>query len=145
MLALSSYRRSVTLETAKVNSSYSHVWDPEICHWFLDCSNCSHWSFEAAVLPINRNIYTDQYEPIIIYHSIPLLVIIQLCSPCCWHLDSNYCRTRCWQSRLRFALLPLLWHLHLLGMLQSDIPLFMLTWQCKHSPNQRWEFTHRLP
>ena len=36
-----------------------------------DCqyhSNCSHWRFEAAVLPINPNIYTDQWEPM--YHSI---------------------------------------------------------------------------
>ena len=24
-----------------------------------------------------------------------LLVLIQLCSPRCWHLESNYCRTRC--------------------------------------------------
>ena len=24
-----------------------------------------------------------------------VLVFIQLCSPRCWHLDSNYCRTRC--------------------------------------------------
>ena len=29
-----------------------------------------------------------------------LLVIIQLCSPRCWHLDSNYCRTKCRQSQL---------------------------------------------
>ena len=35
-----------------------------------DSSNCSHWSFEAAVLPINPNIYTDQWEPIVMYHSI---------------------------------------------------------------------------
>ena len=32
--------------------------------------NCSHWSFEAAVLPFNPNIYTDQWEPIVIYHYI---------------------------------------------------------------------------
>ena len=43
-----------------------------------------------------------------------LLVIIQLCSPRCWHLDSNYCRTRCRQSQLRFVLSPLLLHLRLL-------------------------------
>ena len=43
-----------------------------------------------------------------------LLVVIQLCSPRCWHLDSNYCRTRCRQSQLRFVLSPLLLHLRLL-------------------------------
>ena len=43
-----------------------------------------------------------------------LLVAIQLCSPRCWHLDSNYCRTRCRQSQLRFVLSPLLLHLRLL-------------------------------
>ena len=43
-----------------------------------------------------------------------LLVVIQLCSPRCWHLDSNYCRTRCRQSQLRFVLPPLLLHLRLL-------------------------------
>ena len=36
-----------------------------------------------------------------------LLVFIQLCSPRYWHLDSNYCRTRCRQSQLRFVLSPL--------------------------------------
>ena len=73
-----------------------------------------------------------------------LLVLIQLCSPRCWHLDSNYCRTRCRQSQLRFVLSPLLLHLRLLETLQSDIPLFTLTWPVKHSPNQGWESTHRL-
>ena len=43
-----------------------------------------------------------------------LLVVIQLCSPRCWHLDSNYCRSRCRQSQLRFVLSPLLLHLRLL-------------------------------
>ena len=70
-----------------------------IYHWSSDLSNCSHWSFEAAMLPINPNIYTDQCEPIIIYHSIPILTVIQLCSPWCWHL-ADYCRAmcnnRCW-------------------------------------------------
>ena len=60
------------------------------------------------------------------------------------YLDSNYCRTRCRQSQLRFVLSPLLLHLRLLGMFQSDIPLFTLTWPAKHSPNQGWESTHRL-
>ena len=66
---------SITPETAKVGSSYSHMRVPGIGCWFSDRSNCSHWSFEAAVLPINPNIYTDQWEPIIIYHSITLLVL----------------------------------------------------------------------
>ena len=71
-----------------------------------------------------------------------LLVLIQLCSPCCF--DSNYCRARCRQSQLRFVLSPLLLHPRLLGTFQSDIPLFTLTWPAKHSPNQGWESTHRL-
>ena len=111
---LSSYVCSITLETANVGSSYNHMLGPGVGCWFSDRSNCSHWSFEAAVLPINPTIYTDQWEPIVIYHSITLLVVIQLCSPRCWHLDSNYCRTRCRQSQLRFVLSPLLLHLRLL-------------------------------
>ena len=97
---------------------------------------------------LTLNIYTDQWEPIVMYHSITfllLLVLIQLCSPCCWHLDCNYCRTRCRQSQLRFVLSPLLLHPRLLETFQSDIPpLFTLTWPAKHSPNQGWESTHRL-
>ena len=73
-----------------------------------------------------------------------LVVLIQLCSPRCWHLDSNYCRTRCRQSQLRFVLSPLLLHPRLLETFQSDIPLFTLTWPAKNSPNQGWESTHRL-
>ena len=72
----------------------------------------------------------------VIYHIITLLVLIRLCSPCCWHLDFNYCHTRYRQSQLRFVLSPLLLHLRLLGMFQSDIPLSTLTWPAKHSPNQ---------
>ena len=71
-----------------------------------------------------------------------LLVLIQ--RPRCWHLDSNYCRTRCRKSQLRFVLSPLLLHPRLLETFQSDIPLFMLTWPAKLSPNQGWESTHRL-
>ena len=73
-----------------------------------------------------------------------LLVLIQLCSPRCWRLDSNYCRTRCRQSQLRFVLSPLLLHPRLLETFKSDIPLFTLTWPATHSPNQGWESTHRL-
>ena len=73
-----------------------------------------------------------------------LLVLIQLCSPRCWHLESNYCRTRCRQSQLSFVLSPLLLHPRLLETFQSDIPLFTLTWPAQHSPNQGWESTHRL-
>ena len=71
------------------------------------------------------------------------LVVIQLCSPRCWHLDSNYCRTRCRQSQLRFVLSPLLLHLHLL-IVPVGYSTFTLTWPAKHSPNQGWESTHRL-
>ena len=73
-----------------------------------------------------------------------LLVHIQLCSPRCWYHDSNYCRTRCRQSQLRFVLLPMLLHPRLFETFQSDIPLFTLTWPAKHSSNQGWESTHRL-
>ena len=67
---LSSYVCSITPETANVGSSYSHMRGPGVGCWFSYRSNCSHWSFVAAVLPINPNIYTDQWEPIVIYHSI---------------------------------------------------------------------------
>ena len=69
---LSSYMCSITPETVNVGSSYSHMRGTGVGCWLSDRSNCSHWSFEAAVLPINPNIYTDQWEPIIIYHSITL-------------------------------------------------------------------------
>ena len=69
---LSSYTCSITPETVNVGSSYSHMRGPGVGCWLTDRSNCSHWSFEAAVLPINPNIYTDQWEPIVIYHSITL-------------------------------------------------------------------------
>ena len=69
---LSSYMCSITPETVNVGSSYSHMRGPGVGCWLSDRSNCSHWSFEAAVLPINPNIYTDQWEPIVIYHSITL-------------------------------------------------------------------------
>ena len=61
---------SITPETANVCCSYNRMRGPGIGCWFSDHSNCSHWSFEAAVLPINPNIYSDQWEHIIIYHSI---------------------------------------------------------------------------
>ena len=61
----SSYMCSVTQETAKVGRSYSHMWGRGIGCWFSDRSNCSQWSFEAVVLPINPNIYTDQWELIL--------------------------------------------------------------------------------
>ena len=63
---------SITPETVNVGSSYSHMRGTGVGCWLSDRSNCSHWSFEAAVLPINPNIYTDQWEPIVIYHSITL-------------------------------------------------------------------------
>ena len=138
---------SITIETAKVGSSYSHMRGPGIGCWFSDRSNCSCRSFEAAVLPISPNIYTDQWEPIIIYHSIILLVLIQLCSTSCWHLDSNYCCTGCRQSQLRSVLSPLLLHLRLLGTFQSDIPLSCWLGQLRtvitkdESPHTGYTFT----
>ena len=110
--------RSITPETARSSSSYSHMRGPDICCWLLDRSNCSHWSFEAAVLQINHHLYTSLCKPIIIYRSIT--------------------------SQLRFVLSPPLLHLRLLEIFQSDIPLSTLTWPAKHSPNQGWESTHRL-
>ena len=67
--------------------------------------------------------YTITFTPtiekhIFMSHSFILLVVIQLCSPRCWHRNSNYCRTRCRKSQLRFVLLLLLFHLRLL-----DIPV----------------------
>ena len=113
---------------------------PGIGCWFSNCFNWSHSSFEAVVLPIKPNIYIDLWEPIVIHHFITLLVFIQPCSPRC----TNYCRTRCRQSQLRFELSPLLFRLLLLGTSQSDITLFTLTWPAKHNPNQGWEATPRL-
>ena len=66
---LSSSMCSITPETANVGSSYNRMRGPGIGCWFSDRSNCSQWSFEATVLPINPNIYTDQWEPIVICHS----------------------------------------------------------------------------
>ena len=62
--SLSSSMCSITPETANVCSSYNLMRGPGIGCWLSDRSNCSHCSFEAAVLPINPNIYTDQWEPI---------------------------------------------------------------------------------
>ena len=67
---LSSYVCSITPETANVGSSYSHMRGPDVGCWFSYRSNCRHWSFEAALLPINPNIYTDQCDLFVIYHSI---------------------------------------------------------------------------
>ena len=73
--------------------------------------------------------FTQTSEKLSLYTTlIHLLVFIQLCSRRCWHLNSNYSRTMCRQSQLRFVLSPLLLHLRLLGTFQSDIPLFTLTW-----------------
>ena len=69
---LSSYTFSITPEAVNVGSSYCHMRGPGVGCWLSDRSNCSHWSLEAAVLPINPNIYTDQWEPIVLYHSITL-------------------------------------------------------------------------
>ena len=139
----SSYMRAITPDTAKAGSSYSHMRGPCIGSWFSDRSNCSQWSFEAAVLPIHPNICTDQWEAsvlnIYIYICITLLAVIQLCSPRCWHLDSNYCRTRCRQSQLSCYCFCVLG-----GTFQSYFPLFTLTWPANHSPNQGLESTHRL-
>ena len=134
---LSSSMCSITPETTNVGSSYNRMRGPGIGCWFSDRSNCSHWSLTLTLTLTSENI--SLYTTLLL-----LLVLIQLCSPRCWHLDSNYCRTRCRQSQLMFVLSPLLLHPRLLWTFQSDIPLFTLTWPAKHSPNQGWESTHRL-
>ena len=60
---LSSSMCSITPETANVGSSYNRMRGPGIRCWFSDRSNCSHWS-------LTLTFYTDQWEPIVIYHSI---------------------------------------------------------------------------
>ena len=126
---LSSSMCSITPETANVGNSYNRMRGPGIGCWFSDRSNCNHWSLTLT--------FTLTSENISLYTTL-LLVLILI------HLDSNFCRTRCRQSQLRFVLSPLLLHPRLLGTFQSDIPLFTLTWPAKHSPNQGWESTHRL-
>ena len=142
---LSSYTCLITPETVNVGSSYSHIRGPGVGYWLSDRSNCSHWSLEPAVLPINPNIYTDQWEPIVIYHyitltgryttmqptlltsSLQLVLVAQGVDNHSWGLYCRrcYCICVCWSF-------------------QSDIPLFTLTRPAKHSPNQGWESTHRL-
>ena len=134
---LASSMCSIAPETANVGSSYNRTRGPGISCWFSDRSNCSHWSLNLTFTLTSENL--SLYTILLI-----LLVLIQLCSPRCWHLDSNYCRTSCRQSQLRFVLSPLLLHPRLVGTFQSDIPLFTLTWPAKHIPNQGWESTHRL-
>ena len=127
--ALSSSMCSITPATANVSSSYNCMRGPSIDCWFSDRSNCSHWSLTLTFTLNSENL--SLYTILLL-----LLVIIQLCSPRCWHLDSNYCRTRCRQSRLKVVLSPLLLHPRLMGTFQSDIPFLTLTWPAKHSPNQ---------
>ena len=60
---LSSSMCSITPETANVGSSYNRMRGPGIGCWFSDHSNCSFWS-------LTLTFYTDQWEAIVIYHSI---------------------------------------------------------------------------
>ena len=73
---LSSSMCSITPATANVGSSYNRMRGPGIGCWFSDRSNCSHWSLTLTFTLTNENL--------------SLLVFVQLCSPRCWHLDSNY-------------------------------------------------------
>ena len=127
---LSSSMCLITPETANVGSSYNRMRGPGIGCWFSDRSNCSHWSLTLTCTLTSEHL--SLYTTLLINWSLYN------------YLDSNYCRTMCRQSQLRFVLSPLLLHPRLLGMFQSDIPLFTLTWPAKHSPNQGWESTHRL-
>ena len=138
---LSSSMCSITPETTNVGSSYDRMRCPGISCWFSYRSNCSHWSLILTFTLTSENI--SLYTTL-----LPLLVLIQLCSPRCWHLDSNYCRRRCRQSQLRFVLSPLLLHPRLLGTFQSDIPPFTLTWPAigtvltkDESPHTGYTFT----
>ena len=100
---LSSYMCSITPETANVSSSYNRMRGPGIECWFADRSNYIHWSFGANVLPINPNNYTDQWEPIVLYHSItftdpyttmqPVLLTswLQLLSYKVWTITAEVC------------------------------------------------------
>ena len=94
---------SITPETANIGSSYNRMRCPGVGCWFSDRSNCSHWSLTLT--------FTVTSENLLLYTTpLLLLVLIQLFNPRCWHLDSNYCPTRCRQSQLRFVLSPLLLH-----------------------------------
>ena len=139
---LSSYVCSITPETAKVGSSYSHTGGPDVGCWFPDRSNCSHWSFEAAVLPINPNIYTDQWEHIVIYHYyfywslynyaahaadvLTATTVVQGVDNHSWGLYCRrcYCICVCWSF-------------------QWDIAISTMIWPAKHNPNQGRQSTHR--
>ena len=141
---LSSYTCPITPEAVNVGSSYSHMRGPGVGCWLSDRSNCSHWSFEAAVLPINPNILhwpVRTYRYISLYyfnwslynyaaHAADILTpttVVQGVDNHSWGLYCHhcYCNCVCWSF-------------------QSDIPLFTLTRPAKHSPNQGWESTHRL-
>ena len=81
---------SIAPKTANVGSSYNRMRGPGIGYWFSDRSNCSHWSLTLT--------FTLTSDNLSLYIALLLrLVLIQLCSPRCWHLDCNYCRTRCRQ------------------------------------------------
>ena len=49
---------SITPETSRDISSFSHMRSPGIYSWFSDRSKYSHWILEAAVLQINPNTLT---------------------------------------------------------------------------------------
>ena len=74
----SSYMCAITPDTAKAGSSYNHMRGPCIGSWFSDRSNCSQWSFEAAVLPIHPNICTDQWEAIVLYIYIYIYIYLYI-------------------------------------------------------------------
>ena len=136
--------------------SLGNIWQKDRCSNFMEIDysrviiqypialtvpTVATWVSKPLYCPI---VHTGQWEAIVIYHSITLLVLIQLCIPRCCHLDLNYCSKKCRQSQLRFVLSSLLLHLRLLGTFLSDIPFFALTWSTKLSPNQEWKSTHRL-
>ena len=79
---LSSSMCSIIPETANVGSSYNRMRGPGIGCWFSDRSNCSHWSLTLTFILTSDNL--SLYTILLL-----LLVLIQLCNPLCWHIDSN--------------------------------------------------------
>ena len=100
---------SITPETANVGSSYNRMRGPGIGCWFSDRSNCSHWS-------LTLTFYTDQWEDIVIYHSITFTgpyttiltptTVVQRVDNHSWGL---YCR-RCYCIRVCWGLSSQIFH-----------------------------------
>ena len=91
VLLLLSYMCSIIPETAKVSSGNSYMWGPGICCWSQTTQTVATGVFKGALLKMVPKNYIDKCEPIVM-NTLTLLLVILLCIPKCWHLDSNYCR-----------------------------------------------------